>query len=81
MKRDLLHSFLIDIRESGCGQIPKRKLLWMLGRSNESKTAWATLLEEWKEIGGDIDALHGLVREPYIILTVDPSAKVSEWAQ
>jgi hypothetical protein len=81
MKNDLLHSFLIDVRESGCGQIPKRKLLWMLGRSNESKTAWATLLEEWKEIDGETDALHGLEFGPSIILTVGPSAKISERAQ
>jgi hypothetical protein len=79
MKTDLLQAFLMDVRERGCAQVEKRKLLWMLGRSNESKTAWVSLLEEWAEIGGEKDALHGLESGPYVILTARQSTKISEW--
>ena len=81
VKTDLLQSLLFDVREKGCAQIEKRKLLWMLDRSNESKTAWAGLIEEWVEIGGQKDALHGLEVGQYIVLTAGRSENISErWA-
>lgn len=82
MKTDLLQALLFDIREHGCVWIAKRKLLWMLGRTNESKTAWASLLEEWNEIGGEKGALHGFEHVSNIILTARPTINIGdEWAK
>lgn len=50
MKTDLVQSLLIDVRERGAANIEKRKLLWMLGRSNDTVSAWRDLLREWKEV-------------------------------
>jgi hypothetical protein len=69
----------MDVRDHGSARLEKRRLLWMLGRSNESPSAWDSLLDEWVEIGGKKSTLHGFQWGPYITLTVQAVDKVSGW--
>jgi dienelactone hydrolase len=81
MKTDLLHSILMDVRDKGSTCIEKRKLLWMLDRQNESASAWAKLLEEWAEVGGEKDALRGFEWGGCITLTATKTNNIQElWA-
>jgi hypothetical protein len=70
MRRERLQELLLDVRHRGSVCIEKRKLLWMLGRSNESATAWAMLLDEWQEVGGVRDSLSGKEWGGWITLVI-----------
>ena len=78
MKSELLHSLLIDVRDQGSVRIDKKKLMWMLGRFNESKTVWIGLIEEWQEIAGKKAPLFGFEWNQQIILTVDAPDNIGE---
>ncbi len=51
MKTELLQSAFHDILAYGSLRMKKSKLLWMLGRSHESPSAWDLLLREWAAFG------------------------------
>ena len=78
MKTDLLHAFLIDVRERGAAVIPKRKLLWLLSRVNESPTAWASLVKEWNAEIAPATPLHGSVWGDNVILTTGPVENIED---
>lgn len=59
MEIAMLHSFLIDVRDAGSARIDRRKLAWMLGRTNLNASAWQLLLEEWEEIVSTPTTLRG----------------------
>ena len=81
MKQDFLHSLLIDVRDRGSVCIEKRKLLWMMGRTNESAGAWEMLLGEWGEVGGQKQDLHGFEWGNFINLMAKAPDNVAEdWA-
>jgi len=68
MKTELVQSLLMDVRITGSSRIEKKKLMWLLGRANEGKNAWALLLDEWVEVGEKRDTLHGVEWGSYITL-------------
>lgn len=84
MKRDVLQALLHDVRLTGSAQVQKKKLLWMLDRVNESASAWALLLEEWVEIGGERNELYGIWLGEHITLlrgTQKPDQISQTWAK
>jgi hypothetical protein len=70
MNLNRLQEILLDVRDRGSVCIEKKKVLWLLGRSNESASAWAALLDEWEEVGGVRGSLSGKEWGPWITLVV-----------
>jgi len=65
-----------------CGGYREREVSGhMLGRTNESAGAWDMLLDEWVEIGGKKEDLHGLEWATFITLTVRLPESVGAWTK
>jgi hypothetical protein len=79
MKHEALQSFLLDVRDKGSARIDRRKLAWLLGRSNLNASAFQLLLEEWEQIGGEKQKLRGLQWGDDYTLTTHEATKVADW--
>jgi hypothetical protein len=78
--RDLLK----DVELNGVVVILKKKLLWMLGWSQDRAGAWKDLLSNWEELGLKRDLLHGVAVYDRIVLIANTDNntldRVSDWA-
>jgi hypothetical protein len=82
VKHDLIQAALQDVKLTGSARLNRKKLLWMIGRQNDSASAWGILLDEWEEIGGDRKALQGLWFGEYVTLLHSASEQISKlWAK
>jgi hypothetical protein len=79
MELSMLRSFLIDVRDMGSARIDRRKLAWMLGRTNLNASAWQLLIEEWEEIITTETTIRGFrIGDEYTFLTTN-GEPVTEW--
>ncbi|WP_298214927.1 hypothetical protein [Acidocella sp.] len=79
-----VRSLLKDLTLEGVIVIDKRKLLWLLGWSQDRPGAWAEMLDLWKELGQEPQNLKGSEIYDKIVLFNSSERKtidlVSEWA-
>lgn len=79
MELSMLRSFLIDVRDMGSGRIDRRKLAWMLGRTNLNASAWQLFIEEWEEICTSTTTIRGFrIGDDYTFITTD-GEPVTAW--
>jgi hypothetical protein len=79
-----VRSLLKDVTFDGVIIVEKKKLLWLLGWSQDRAGAWAELLTLWKEIGQDPASLRGCEIWGKIVLTMEKKAEYSavpDWAK
>lgn len=79
MKHEILQLFLIDVRDKGSARIDRRKLAWMLGRTNLNASAYQLLLEEWGQIGGEPSDLLGFQSGDELTFSARPASAVTGW--
>lgn len=75
MANQVLQALLVDVRDQGGACIPKKKLLFFLGRANANSSAWQLLLDEWEEVAPS-QKLFGFEWGPNIILSADTNADI-----
>lgn len=82
MKNDPLGLLLLDVKDRGSVAIEKRKILYMLGRKNESVSVWRDLLDAWEELGYERKDLYGFEHNGIITLTISEVDSIQEdWAE
>jgi len=82
VKNDPLGLLLLDVKDRGSVAIEKRKILYMLGRKNESASVWRDLLDAWEELGYERKALYGFEHNGIITLTISEVDSIQEdWAE
>ncbi len=82
MEKSLMRNLLYDVLENGTATISKQRLLWWMGRSNDTPTAWQILLEEWEEVGGDRADLQGFeTHSGWLTLFIGEAEPVVNWSK
>jgi len=78
---DFLKAFLMDVIVDGAGIIEKRKLVWLLGRSNARPAVWEELIAQWEDLGMEPDDLQGAEVFGNIVLARAPAKfePVKKW--
>lgn len=77
MANQVLQALLVDVRDQGSVCIPKKKLLFFLGRANANSSAWQLLLDEWEEVAPS-QKLFGSEWSGNIILSADANADIQK---
>jgi len=80
-----VRSLLKSVELDGAVIIQKKKLLWLLGWSNDKPGAWKELLDHWAENDNKRETLQGLEAGQYLVLTTGVEAEcthrpVVDWA-
>ena len=82
----LVEALLMDAFLDGVTVISKKKLLWMLGWTNDKPKAWSGLLAHWERMGHEPGDLQGMEVGNRIVLFFADKASlpdiesVSNWA-
>lgn len=78
----MAYAILKDVQLGIPQYMHKRKLLWMIGRSNDKPVAWAGLLDLWEEgLGQSRSELYGTWWGDMILLSNKPLESISTaWA-
>jgi hypothetical protein len=82
----LVEATLFEAILEGVAVVSKKKLLWMLGWTNDKPKAWSDLRQHWERMGRNPKELHCTeIRDKVLIISVAQADKpevlnIAEWA-